>query len=169
MPRGRPRKVKPQETGNGGEPVPGIGHNMAGLSAEQILEATREIESEERKKDETVGSLRSVRKRWKDRGLDLRVFDAIRKLRKFTIPELTVEFNHRVAYGKALHIPIYSQLEMFSGQSEMSDEDRLAEARARGLVAGKSGAERLSPYPLETPAGRVWAEAFDEAVRGRAA
>jgi ribosome modulation factor len=158
----RARAQSETTNGSGAAAPPAAGHNGAGLSEDQFFEAKREIESLERQKNSVVGKLREARKEWKTKGLDLKIFDLTRKLAAYTAPELEHDLNRTIAYAKFLKLPIYSQLDMFHAETEVTDEDRLEDARARGLVAGKSGAERNCPWPQETPMGNAWLNAFDE-------
>jgi len=167
IPRGRPRKQPTQAAAatNGGDA--GIGHNSNNISADDILEARREIESLERQNKSIVGKLRETRKHWAAKGLDLKIFDIVRKLASYTAPELVADFNRTVLYSQAMKLPVYSQMELFAMQ-EMSDDERLSDARARGMVAGRTNAPRNSPWPEETPLGREWLNAYD-AGSGKAA
>jgi len=162
MPRGRKKA-----DGNGGEAT--IGHNSAGLTEDQFFEAKREIESLERQKNSIVGQLREARKSWKGRGLHLKVFDAMRVLTTYTQVELKTRLNDTILYARFLRLPVYSQLDLFQEVGDLTDEDRIYEARSRGLVAGKSGAARESPWPSENVLGAAWLAAYDDgATKARA-
>jgi len=155
MPRG-----KKKDSGNGGEAT--IGHNSAGLTEDQFFEAKREIESLERQKNSIVGQLREARKSWKGRGLHLKVFDAMRTLTTYTQVELKTRLNDTILYARFLRLPVYSQLDLFEEIGDLTDEDRMYEARSRGLVAGKSGMARESPWPIESPLGLAWLASYDD-------
>jgi ribosome modulation factor/uncharacterized protein (UPF0335 family) len=168
---GRPpgSKNKPKNTNGAEAPVEASGtngHNQSGgVSEAAYFECKREIESLERQKDEVVGRLREARKHWKDKGIDLKVFDLTRKLRKYTQPELADQLNKTIAYAKFEKLPVYSQLDIFE-QIEVSEEDRLKEARQMGLVAGKSGTDVTKcPWPEETPMGREWLNGHFDGVQ----
>jgi len=167
MARGRPRK---SDVATNGEQEPAtIGHNQTpAVDEASFFDCKRELDSFDRQMNSLRGSKRNAIKNWIARGVNVKALGTVNKLAAFTATELRDELNTTIQYARYLRLPVYSQLEMFE-QGDSTDEERLGESRAKGLVAGRTGAPRDCPWPVETPMGNAWLNAYDEGAKPAAA
>jgi hypothetical protein len=106
-----------------------------------------------------------VRKQAKEAGLDLAAYDRVKRMAGYTRPELAEELETIREYAGHMNIPVYKELAEIPQSEEQSEEQLIADAGARGYVAGKSGEPKdKNPWDLDTPMGQAW---DNEHLRGQ--
>jgi ribosome modulation factor len=160
MARPKGSKNKPKDpAGSQENPRKTVDTNVSEALA---LSHLRKIVAAEKKKDEAVNALRTVRKAAKADGVDLKTMDAVRHLAKLQEFEVAAHFNSIGLYARWLSLPIGAQMPLFEVE-EITEETVAAKAFDRGKHAGKLGeGAQANPYSLSTPAFDSWEQGWRE-------
>lgn len=136
--------------------------DQSNVSEVIFLKHIQKINAAEKRKDDAVNALRTMRKAAKQDGIVLADMDAARRLLKLAAGEVESQFNNVVRYSKYLGAPVYSQFDMFN-----NDEDGIGRASREGASAGRTGAsEGSNPYDAASPEGQAWLSHYrDEQAR----
>jgi ribosome modulation factor len=124
--------------------------------------------------DEANSAYRTERKRAESDGIDLKALALFEKLRKLDNDDATGRLRRLSQYAKFMDLPWGAQLDMFSPETVITEEDAQIAAEFKAAsdgyqrgIAGDSSED--NPYPGGTQEHVAWHKAHKEAVSKREA
>jgi hypothetical protein len=128
------------------------------VSAATINQFARELDEAEDKVTTAVGVVRSIRKRAKNDGVNLRALDEVRKAKRMDEDEVLLNEQDRLRYAAFLGLDLGTQLELdVEIPEEVKDERAKYDAERDGYNFGKSGHPRTdNPFEAGTVAYVAW-------------
>jgi hypothetical protein len=161
--RGRGKKSAQPPPGAGDLPMDGGGAKWGGNVSKELFHVhAAALAKDERKRDEIQGRIRNRRKQMKADGINLQVFDAVRKLAKLDPADIIDALNTQTLYGQFDGVVPFTQLS-FIDALDMSDEAIAQRARGAGLIAGREGRDMSdNPNAPDSEAGQAWIQGWHE-------
>jgi len=128
------------------------------VNAATVNQFARELDEAEDKVTTAVGVVRSIRKRAKNEGVNLRMLDEVRRTKRMDQDEVLVNERDRLRYAAFLGLNLGTQLELdVEIPVEVKDERAKYDAERDGFNFGKRGDPRTdNPFEAGTVAYVAW-------------
>lgn len=137
-----------------------------GVTEKVFFDFDREYQEAKSMMTSAAAKMKSVKKRGADNGIDVPEYEWTRKYRNKTLEQQRTAHNHRVAYMNFWKMPIgakIAEVDEFSEDVGLSDEDRQKKWENDGYVAAREGKRRdTCPHPDPNSLGaRFWMAGYD--------